>query len=150
MRFPYRRYPITPSPAAPENEHSFRPVIPFRLIGQNQFLDLYGLLDTGADETYITGEMAQLIGVTATDDDDFRVHSASGEMTVRYADVQIYLEQEDEQILLPVTVGIIDQPWDEAILGHIGFLEYFTAQFNYRSQQVNLLRNRADSSHANG
>ena len=94
--------------------------------------------------------MAKLIGVTPRESDAYRVYSASGEMVVQYADVQIFLEQEDEQVLLPVTVGVIDQPWDEAILGHIGFLEYFTAQFNYRNQHIGLIRNRTDSELLNG
>jgi hypothetical protein len=57
MKFHYAEYFVDPSPAAPSRHSLFRPVIRVRMIGPSGSRKIWGLLDTGADETYITEDL---------------------------------------------------------------------------------------------
>lgn len=142
MKFPYRRYEVRPTPAQPEATVLHRPVIPFRLTGPSASVEYYGLLDTGADESYITQEMAELLDVTPDSTDIYTVESASGDMPVQYGRATIAVEQGSERYSWDAVVGIVPEPWPEAILGHVGCLQYFEAIYSYEHCVVELLRNQ--------
>ena len=144
MRFPYRRYEVTATPASPlEYGALSRPVIPFTLSGPAGTLDFFGLLDTGADETYITQSMADRLGLVIEDSLTSIVESASGEISIRYGSATLEVTDGDESYRWTTTVGITDQDWAEAILGHAGFLEFFDALFRGRDREVVLTRNES-------
>lgn len=68
MRFAYGRYKVAQSPTQPGLTTVARPVIPVRFVGPAGSHVFYGLLDTGADETFITQEMAEVLGVAFEED----------------------------------------------------------------------------------
>ncbi|HEV2969101.1 MAG TPA: retropepsin-like aspartic protease [Pirellulales bacterium] len=139
MKFPYRRYAIEPSPAAPMLSIISRPVIPVRFSGSKGTRNCYALLDTGADESYITQSMAEKLGIAPLSEVISTVQSASGKMSIMYGEVLIEVADGDERFSRRIAVGIADETWSEAILGHIGFLEHFDATFSYVDQTVTLL-----------
>ena len=139
MKFPYRRYSVTPTPAQLGETVISRPIIRFRLHCDSESALFWGLLDTGADETYITKEMADALGIVASE--SFGIESASGRMTASYATVHLEVSDDTEQYQWPSVIGVIDQPWSEAILGHAGFLRYFDVTFLGKSSEVILQRN---------
>ncbi|MGD9636077.1 MAG: aspartyl protease family protein [Pirellulales bacterium] len=142
MRFPYRAYEVAPTPASPAPEGLiYRPVIPFALLGPAGVLDFFGLLDTGADETYITRNMAERLGLTFDETPSHIIESAGGEVAVTYAQVTIEVTDRVDHFLWPATVGVTDQEWIEAILGHGGFLEYFDVLFRSDVHDLILSRN---------
>ena len=141
MRFAYGRYQVAPSPTRPGVTIISRPVIPVRLVGPAGAHVFYGLLDTGADETFITQEMADVLGVAIEKDAGYQIMSAGGEMDVRCGAISVQISQGKEQYSWPLTAGIVDRPWREAILGHAGFLEFFDAVFLGAKSQVVLTRN---------
>ena len=55
--------------------------------------------------------------------------------------LHLELSTADEQYHWPTVIGVIDQPWSEAILGHAGFLCYFDVAFLGKSSEVVLTRN---------
>jgi hypothetical protein len=63
MKFAYAEYQVTPTPATDSKGVIYRPVIPVRFIGPQTFRDVYALLDTGSDESYLTESMAKKLGV---------------------------------------------------------------------------------------
>ena len=68
MKFPYRAYEVSATPASGVKDgYIYRPVVPFTLAGPAESLDFFGLLDTGADETYITRRMAERLGLSIGD-----------------------------------------------------------------------------------
>lgn len=145
MKFPYRAYEVSPTPASPASDgFIYRPVIPFALLGPSGVLDFFGLLDTGADETYITRHMAERLGLALDSDPSYVIESAGGEVAVTYAKVTIELVDGSELIRWPATVGVTDQDWIEAILGHGSFLEYFDVLFRGNEHEVELNRNDAN------
>jgi predicted aspartyl protease len=140
VRFSYRRYSVDPTPALEVNE-MYRPVIPVRVFGAEDWLDIYALVDTGADESYVTEEMAETIGIQPISNELFVVESASGSIEVPYAEVPIQINDGIEDYRWSAVVGIVAEPWPEAILGHAGFLQYFDAKFSHSRGTLNLNRN---------
>ena len=144
MRFPYRRYEVSATPASlAEDSILYRPVIPFTLLGRSDALDFFGLLDTGADETYVTRSMADRLGISIDEHLTSIVESASGEMPMRYGTATLEVSDGKESYRWTAIVGIADQDWAEAILGHAGFLEFFDAHFRGHDCEVVLTRNEA-------
>lgn len=144
MRFPYCAYAVEATPASGVSDGSiYRPVIPFTLAGPTGSLDFFGLLDTGADETYITRGMAERLGIALDNTNEYVIESAGGEVSVVYGTVAIDISDGTEMYRWRATIGITDQEWSEAILGHSGFLEFFDAVFRGREHEVVLNRNTA-------
>lgn len=141
VKFPYGQYEVEPTVAQPDVTVVHRPVIPVRLIGTSAAAVFYGLLDTGADESLIPREIADFIGIEEISDQISTVLSASGEMPVHYGVMTIECGTEQEQYRWRAAVGIVNQPWKEALLGHAGFLDYFDATFFGGERQVQLMRN---------
>jgi hypothetical protein len=138
VKFPYRRYAIEPSPGAPTISVISRPIIPVRFSGPAGSLNCYALLDTGADESYITQSIAKKLGVLPLSKVTSTVQSASGQISIVYGEVLVEVADGDERFSRRIAVGITSETWSEAILGHIGFLEYFDATFSYVDQTVTL------------
>jgi len=138
VKFPYLSYRILPTPSLPGQTTIQRPVIPVRFTGPRRALNTYALLDTGADETYITVAMAKWLGVSPISSETARLESAVGEVSILYGVVLLEVENRSELFARQITVGIVDEPWSEAILGHVGFLEYFHALFSFADQYVEL------------
>ena len=87
----------------------YRPVIPVRFSGARRSAIIWTLLDTGADESYITEEMASFLGVTPLGDDTFSVESAGGAMPVRYGTCALELQQESESFAWRIAIGIVSE-----------------------------------------
>jgi predicted aspartyl protease len=111
-------------------------------VGPAGTLDFFGLLDTGADETYLTRQLAERLGLEIQQQSECTLESASGEMSVSYAGVVIELSDGKDIHQWRTTVGITDQDWAEAILGHSGFLEYFDVLFRGKDREVEITRNK--------
>jgi hypothetical protein len=134
-------YSVDPTPAL-EVDEMYRPVIPVRLVGRADSLDIFALVDTGADESYITDEMARTLGVQPISDSLFVVETASGSMEVPYGEISIQIHNGVEEYRWSAVVGIVSEPWPEAILGHAGFLQYFDAEFSHGRGTLLLNRNQ--------
>jgi predicted aspartyl protease len=145
VKFPYCRYAIKPSPAAPKLTVISRPIIPIRFSGPKGVLNVYALLDTGADGSYITQSMADKLGVAPLPGGKSSVQSASGKMSIEYGELLVEVSDGGEQYSRRIVVGIVSEKWSEAILGHLGFLEHFDATFSYVDQTVTLTVRHGDS-----
>jgi hypothetical protein len=142
VRFSYRAYEVDGTPAsAVEDGRIYRPVVPFSLMGPAGIVDFFGLLDTGADESYITRGMAERLGLAIEDRSKYVIESAGGEVAVSYGALTIEIAEGSEQYRWPITIGITDQDWSEAILGHSGFLEFFDVLFRGSDREIVLTRN---------
>jgi predicted aspartyl protease len=140
MKFAYARYQVTPSLTAPNQVILYRPHIPVRFVGPNGFRDVYALVDTGADESFVTESMAEKLGVVPLSDETFLIHSASGSMSVWYGRITIEIADHFDEHSISVVVGVVSQDWTEMILGHIGFLEFFDATFSDTDRTIELIR----------
>jgi hypothetical protein len=62
-------------------------------------------------------------------------------MPVTYGQLKIEISQDVDRFTWPMIVGIVTEPWPEAILGHRGCLEFFDAMFFGAQKEVSLVRN---------
>jgi predicted aspartyl protease len=102
---------------------------------------LDALLDTGADETVLPRFIAGRIGVDLDPDTQARFRGVGGHVvTVTYGRVELEGGSGFRALRWPATVAFLDSGGNP-ILGHVGFLQYFTASFNGRRGHVTLTPN---------
>jgi hypothetical protein len=130
MKFDYPEYLVDPSPAAPGRNSLFRPVIRVRMSGPKSSRNIWALLDTGADECYITESLAEKLGITPVSPQTTTINSASGEMRAWYGEFSLEVTDGEENHRVSIIAGVVPQDWSEMILGHVGFFEYFDANFS--------------------
>jgi hypothetical protein len=120
---------------------AYRPYVPIRVIDPRGSTRLDGLLDTGADETILPRSIAGPLGIGLDDGARGRFRGVGGQVvTVVYGSVELELATQSRRLRWPVTVAFLDGAHG-AILGHAGFLEYFTASFNGERRHVTLRPN---------
>jgi predicted aspartyl protease len=140
MKFPYAEYQVVPSPAAPDRDVLYRPVIRVRFAGAKSAYKVWALVDTGADESYITQSLAEKLGIAPLSDESSTVESASGAMNVWYGRITIDVADTDEVHSFSTIIGVVSEEWSECILSHIGFLEHFDATFSHVDKTITLTR----------
>jgi hypothetical protein len=122
-----------------------RPEITITLVGPSGSASFVGLVDTGADNTIFPASAAAYLGITLQDETESsatvfggqRVRLLLGEATLR-------LEADDEVIEWTTLLNFFEYeaPEDEAvILGHAGFLDFFTATFDGEAGVLTLIPN---------
>jgi hypothetical protein len=141
MIFSYVRHRVDKSSAIPSGEIA-RPEIPIRIIGPNGFVEVTGLLDTGADHVFVSVLLAELLG-TAIDNEPAEAAEGAGghELNVWPGEVELEVSGDGQTHRWRTPVGFIegrDEP-AAAYLGHAGFLEYFKASFDYGERTVELI-----------
>jgi predicted aspartyl protease len=136
---------MTMSPVTGEPNIILRPEIPVTLIGPKRRRRYRALLDTGADNTIIPGSMARRIGVEQQASTGSQaVAFGGGKLDVSSALVRFLLKQGSESVEREDTVLVYDLPKGEekiVILGHQGFFDYFTANFDGQLGMSELIPN---------
>jgi hypothetical protein len=137
MRFRYRAYPVQGA-GSRHVELIWRPVISLRAFGGGGGENLFGLIDTGADDTLLPEFLIDRIGVVLPPDEVAEIEGIDGTpIVIRYASVELQLEDPAPPHRVhrwKARVGFHRRY--NAILGHSGFLEYFIAMFNGRTREV--------------
>ncbi|QDT71078.1 aspartyl protease family protein [Lacipirellula limnantheis] len=140
MIFSYVGYEVEDAHAGAGTSVIYRPIVPVSFTGDGATVRFRGLLDTGADETVLSYEMAEAIGATLIPGAHNRIVSAGGDVPLSYAQVAVELEHDGERYRWNATVGVAEQAWEESLLGFRGFLEYFDVLF--RGEQLEVVINR--------
>lgn len=139
IRYPYQSYPIRGA-GMPRHVIVHRPVIPLRIVGTSGHLEFRGLVDTGADDTLFPEAVIDQLGIAIPPGDRAVIVGIEGSTTVvRYGTVDLMLPGPGGGYRWSARVGF--HAGFRIVLGHVGFLEYFTATFNGRSRQLTLTPN---------
>ena len=85
--------------------------------------------------------MADRLGLDVKDASKYVIESAGGEVSVGYAEVVVEVFDGGDHYRWPMIIGVTDQEWSEAILGHSGFLAYFDILFRGADREVHITRN---------
>jgi len=131
MKFDYTGL-ISSAPDTGEGIVIFRPEVRIRLHGPNGSEDFLGLVDTGADNTILPESVAHALGIPLVPGKGPAARAFGGqEIAISYADVDLELIHADGPLRWRARVYFLADPADEEalILGHQGFLDYFTATF---------------------
>jgi hypothetical protein len=135
MRFSYQTY-LVRGVGKSLYAQVHRPVISIRVIGPNGDDVLMGLADTGADDTLLPDFLIGALGVAIVPGDQASIVGIDGGTTVvRYGTVDLELPG----YRWSARVGFHAR--FNAILGHVGFLDHFTATFNARRRHLTLTPN---------
>jgi hypothetical protein len=131
MIFPYLRYKVRPTPTIPSGE-IYRPLIPIRIYGPTAVVDVFGLIDTGADNVFVSASVARALGIDMSGRVEQALGAGGHEIDVWPVSIEIEIERGKESYRWQANVGFLAGKDDPplAYLGHSGFLEYFNAFFD--------------------
>ena len=144
MIFPYQSM-ISESPDGVDYVLFLRPEIPATIIGPAGSETFFGLVDTGSDNTILPKSIADQLGIP--------LRAASGPPAIVFGgrslrmligEVGFALTSENETYRWAATVQFFEfeSPEEETVvLGHSGFLDYFTAIFDGKEGLLTLQAN---------
>lgn len=128
LRFAYRVVTFThPRIVLGGRSSVARPLIPITLIalGGTHLLD--GLVDSGSDGILVPDFVAGILGIDLTQAAQETTRGIGGvQVTARYVSVTMRIAGQNERCEWSALVGFAPLNSRNAILGHLGFLQYFT------------------------
>jgi hypothetical protein len=124
QRFRYVRIPATASEAFPDAAFYLRPLIPVTLTAGRKSARLLALIDSGADNTLFSLQVAAMLGLNLRKAPADSFCGTSGhEQVARYRRLTVRVGT----VGYPTLVGFAELPCDVAgILGQDGFFDRFT------------------------
>jgi hypothetical protein len=129
MRFDYTGI-ISSAPDTGDPVVIFRPEVRIRVHGPIGSGDFLALVDTGADNTILPQSIAQSLGIPLVHGRGPEARAFGGqEIALSYADVELELVHPAKSLQWPARVFFLAEGEETLILGHQGFLDYFTATF---------------------
>jgi hypothetical protein len=144
MNFPYSSS-ISIDPETGDPALLLRPEIEVRIWGPKGFRNYLALVDTGADNTIFPRSAAVALGIQLRGPKGMASRSFGGHaVALELGDAEIEISQLSESYRWTQLVQFFDFSTDDeevAILGHSGFLEYFTATFDGESAWLELTPN---------
>jgi hypothetical protein len=140
MIFPYVRYEIDPTPAIPSGE-VYRPRIPIRVIGPEGTVQVFALVDTGADHVFLSAALAEILGIALSGESETASGAGGQDIDVWTGSIEIEVGDDNERRRWRTTIGFLadDKDPPAAFLGNAGFLEHFVATFDYDQHLVELV-----------
>ena len=145
MRFPYVPAKVKlPIPSLSGALTRTRPIIAVRIIGSIGTYLMDGLLDTGADDTVFEEWIASMIGIDLSNavDREIGLVGRVNPVRVKYASVNLRVtDGSKEAYEWPAVIGFTPTKLRYPLIGHAGFLHFFTADFRGEDQEVLLTPN---------
>jgi len=113
-------------------------MIGIQMFGPAEHHELEGLVDTGADDTLVPERFLSRLGVIIAPGDYAMIGGIDGTGSlVRYGTIDLAIPELNGGYRWSARVGF--HPGEKLILGHNGFLEYFTSKFNGRGRHLTLM-----------
>lgn len=117
-----------------------RPMIPVTFSNNDESFETMGLLDSGADFTAFTKDIADTLGLDLSGQKE-KAMGVGGMMidTVR-TKVKMTLEKGHERytLTIPVKVLMVENSMTPPLLGRVGFFDEFKITFEERSKKIHL------------
>lgn len=132
MRFPYS-FNIGLATDTGEQIVVLRPEVPLRIHGPQGVAELRALVDTGADNTILPSSVANRLQIDTTPCCGPHATAFGGQqIPLSYADIELELRDADNLLHWTAHIYFADFPEgsEPAVLGHEGFLDFFTATFD--------------------
>lgn len=127
----------------PEPFHSEHlPAIPLTLIGIKTKLDVIGLLDSGADFSFIPKDVAEVLGLELSAEPE-DIGGISGNVKAVRTQMKVNINKGNESYTVSVGVYVPTASMDSdfpILIGRDGFFENFKITFIEADKKINLKR----------
>jgi hypothetical protein len=138
MIFPYREELRGAKPR-------FHPLVPITVHGALDSIDLLALVDSGAEHSVLTADLADVLGISLRRAEPVLIVGAGEhEVAGRLADVDLELDRYRWQAPVVFAEGPMHRP----LLGQIGFFAFFTVTFRYHRREMDIRRIRGKTGRA--
>jgi hypothetical protein len=135
MKFRYQNYPVPGIGSFLANVR--RPMVPILASGPVGDVALYGLVDTGADNTLISDRYRQALGAVIQPNMQASIVAIGGAtITADFGTIDLELRKGKAVYRWSALVGFYTG--NRTILGHAGVLEHFRASFNHSLRHFHL------------
>ncbi len=126
-------------PISGEPQYVMRPEVTITIHGPTRSQQYHALVDTGADYSVLPTSVAQQLGIATQPTVGLGATSVGGhKLATTFGDVEFEISDERESFRWPTTVLFYDAKDEIVILGHVGFLHYFIAQFDGYAMELSL------------
>lgn len=134
MKFDYLKQPNFLNPNKPWIS---RPLIPVRLLYNNKYLDVYALIDSGADASIFHYSIGKELGI------DVEAGRKEKFFGISADSIEVYFHKIKLQIrglseIIKIEVGFTDSKGVGAILGQNGFFENYHIKFERDKERVEI------------
>lgn len=137
MKFAYKAIPASPSPAFPEREKVYRPIIPVTIEYQGKKVGYEALLDTGADWNIFPETIGAIIGIDVQNGAKNTFGGiGGGEYVAYFHEVTLYIGGWPIKVLCGFSPDIDSHP--HGVLGHVGFFDHCKSSFETRKHEVEI------------
>ena len=116
------------------------PAIPVTLIGKKEKIDVIGLLDSGADFSFIPYDMAEVLGLNLSQKPQ-DIGGISGTVLAVPSTMNINIQKGRENYTFPVGVYVSAKDMDDdfpILIGRNGFFEQFKITFVESEKRIYL------------
>jgi hypothetical protein len=141
MKFSYSAF-LSPALDSGEEVIIFRPEVPRRIFGSTASAVYMALVDTGADNTILPLSIARELKIITRKAKGPGATAFGGQqIPLSYADVELEISDEQTSLRWHARVHFFDFPDTEPetlVVGHQGFLDFFTAVFDGAQMTLDL------------
>ncbi len=135
--FPYLRFTVDPTPADPSTS-VYRPAVPLHIYGPSGDAFSLALVDSGADETILSGGLLKPLGVVIAPGDRADLRAANNRpLPVLYGTVDLEIARGRRSHRWSARVGF-SPLLDRSILGRSGGLDHLVVKLDGPSRTVTI------------
>jgi len=130
MKFPYMKL----------GQGVYRPIIPFYISYQGgKLIKYFGLVDSGADYTYIASELAPLMGIKDLKSGrEDSVTGIGGKAKIYFLPITVNIGGHNFNIEAGFTTDSTITAFGCGLLGQVGLFDYCTIKFNRRKFEMEI------------
>jgi len=133
MKFTYQEMPCEPSEAFPKMRTAFRPVIPVTIRNGTYKVEVFALIDSGADFCVFPSEACLVLGIDECSGKKTPVQGVGRSVSVTYYHE---VEMEIAGHKMPLYVGFTSVPIP--LLGQIGFFDRWCVKMDYGQKSIEI------------
>lgn len=135
MKFDYLKQPNFLNPQKPWIS---RPLIPVRLLHKEKHLDVYALIDSGADASVFHSSIARELGINIESGRQEQFSGISeGSIEVYFHIIKLQIKGTSD--LIELEAGFTGSKGVGAILGQAGFFDNYYIKFERNKERVEIL-----------
>ena len=117
------------------------PFIPIHVRNkEGRVIELIALLDSGADQTVISNDLAEFLGLKQHKTPEGKTGGIGGKVKVNASALSLQLKGEHESHNLTIPVLVLQEDYEDVppLLGRAGFFENFEITFKQAQERITL------------